>query len=171
MVSKCPLACEVGGNTSFSLAAGFSLLGNFDIDLELDDTINIPAMIPSTSTTSAPQLQAQSIVAPISSSQPVPYARTQFTLDPTAPLFFPLASNLNTLPDAPSRRLNINNRGRVKDVINIAREKGWDRVFYRQDDEEEIRQRWEKAKAELTKEWKRRHREGVKSVRRRGGGD
>ena len=55
--------------------------------------------------------------------------------------------------------------------MDIAREKGWDRVFYRQDGEEEIRQRWEKAKVELTKEWKRRHREGVKSVRRRGGGD
>ena len=41
--------------------------------------------------------------------------------------------------------------------------------FTRTEDEEEIRARWEVARGELTREWKRRHREAVKSRRRRGG--
>ena len=41
--------------------------------------------------------------------------------------------------------------------------------FTRTEDEEEIRARWEVARGELTQEWKRRHREAVKSRRRRGG--
>ena len=41
--------------------------------------------------------------------------------------------------------------------------------FTRTEDEEEIRARWEAARGELTREWKRRHREAVKSRRRRGG--
>ncbi|KAN0127672.1 hypothetical protein V8E53_014512 [Lactarius tabidus] len=41
--------------------------------------------------------------------------------------------------------------------------------FVRTEDEAEIRARWEAARGELTWEWKRRHREVVKSRRRRGG--
>ncbi|KAN0127685.1 hypothetical protein V8E53_014525 [Lactarius tabidus] len=41
--------------------------------------------------------------------------------------------------------------------------------FARTEDETEIRARWEAARGELTQEWKRRHREAVKSRRRRGG--
>ena len=41
--------------------------------------------------------------------------------------------------------------------------------FARTADEAEIRERWEAARGELTREWKRRHREAVKSRRRRGG--
>ncbi|KAI0262370.1 hypothetical protein BC834DRAFT_845144 [Gloeopeniophorella convolvens] len=41
--------------------------------------------------------------------------------------------------------------------------------FARTEDEEEIRQRWEAARGELTRDWKRRHREAVKSRKRRGG--
>lgn len=41
--------------------------------------------------------------------------------------------------------------------------------FARTEDEAEIRARWEAARGELTREWKRRHREAVKSRRRRGG--
>ncbi|KAF8260421.1 hypothetical protein EI94DRAFT_904102 [Lactarius quietus] len=40
--------------------------------------------------------------------------------------------------------------------------------FARTEDEAEIRARWEAARGELTREWKRRHREAVKSRRRRG---
>jgi hypothetical protein len=43
--------------------------------------------------------------------------------------------------------------------------------FGRADDEAQIRARWEAARGELTREWKRRHREAVKSRRRRGGGE
>ncbi|KAH8997095.1 hypothetical protein EDB86DRAFT_3153477 [Lactarius hatsudake] len=41
--------------------------------------------------------------------------------------------------------------------------------FVRTEDEAQIRARWEAARGELTREWKRRHREAVKSRRRRGG--
>ncbi|KAI9448860.1 hypothetical protein BJY52DRAFT_1428421 [Lactarius psammicola] len=41
--------------------------------------------------------------------------------------------------------------------------------FARTEDEVQIRARWEAARGELTREWKRRHREAVKSRRRRGG--
>ncbi|KAH9053242.1 hypothetical protein EDB87DRAFT_1569494 [Lactarius vividus] len=41
--------------------------------------------------------------------------------------------------------------------------------FMRTEDEAQIRARWEAARGELTREWKRRHREAVKSRRRRGG--
>ncbi|KAH9040313.1 hypothetical protein EDB83DRAFT_2524312 [Lactarius deliciosus] len=42
-------------------------------------------------------------------------------------------------------------------------------AFVRTEDEAQIRARWEAARGELTREWKRRHREAVKSRRRRGG--
>jgi hypothetical protein len=41
--------------------------------------------------------------------------------------------------------------------------------FVRTEDEAEIRVRWEAARGELTREWKRRHREAVRSRRRRCG--
>lgn len=60
----------------------------------------------------------------------------------------------------------------MKDTLDVAREKGWDwRGFCRTQTTEEIKQRWESQKVELTKDWKRRHREAIKSRRRRGGGD
>ena len=43
--------------------------------------------------------------------------------------------------------------------------------FARTESEEQIRMRWEAARGELTREWKRRHREAVKSRRRRRGHD
>ena len=41
--------------------------------------------------------------------------------------------------------------------------------FMRTEDEAQIRARWEAARGGLTQEWKRRHREAVKSRRRQGG--
>ena len=42
--------------------------------------------------------------------------------------------------------------------------------FYRTENGEEIVKRWEEVKGDLTRDWKKRHREAVKSRRRRGGG-
>lgn len=87
-------------------------------------------------------------------------AQVRFTLDQSAPLFFPIPEDQRT-----------GFRGRVKDPLDVAREKGWDwRKFGRTQTAEEIRQKWEEQKVELTKDWKRRHREAIKSRRRRGGG-
>ncbi|KAJ2965198.1 hypothetical protein NUW54_g14199 [Trametes sanguinea] len=46
----------------------------------------------------------------------------------------------------------------------------WRTWFFRTDSPEAIKQRWEESKGELTAGWKRRHREAIKSRRRRGGG-
>ena len=77
------------------------------------------------------------------------------------PLFFPLPEDARA-----------GTRGRVKDLLDVAKERGCDwRNFCRTETPEEIRQRWDEQKGELTQEWKRRHREAVKSRRRRGGAD
>lgn len=61
-------------------------------------------------------------------------------------------------------------RGRVKDPLDLMADNGWDwRKFCRTETSDEIRQRWEAQKGELTRDWKRRHREAIKSRRRRGG--
>ena len=53
---------------------------------------------------------------------------------------------------------------------NVLDPTNWRSWFYRTDTPEAIRERWEQTKGELTAGWKRRHREAVKSRRRRGGG-
>ncbi|KAI0676098.1 hypothetical protein C8Q78DRAFT_1075035 [Trametes maxima] len=122
--------------------AGFSLLGHLDLDLELEDDtpFDLPAVV-ATVAPSEPLRPIQPVVAQVS--------RTA-ALDPSSPLFFPSEG-------APTRN-------RALDPTN------WRAWFYRTDSQEAIRQRWEESKGELTAGWKRRHREAVKSRRRRGGG-
>lgn len=98
---------------------------------------------------------------------------TQFTYDPTLPLFFPLPSTLSrplSLSLSLSQPQNQNqNHTRLKDnFLALLPEAA---AFHRTETEQEIRTRWEETKGELTKEWKRRFREAGKSRRRRGGGD
>ena len=86
-------------------------------------------------------------------------AQTRFTLDQYSPLFFPIPEH---------ERVGF--KARVKDPFSVSKEKGWDwRNFCRTQTTEEIKQKWEEQKAELTKDWKRRYREAIKSKRRRGG--
>ena len=87
-------------------------------------------------------------------------------LDPKQPLFFPLRSS-STLGPA--------NKGRLRDVFDVAKEKGWNWrdpnvAFYRTETEDEIRKRWEESKGELTREWKKRSKEASKMSRRKHGG-
>lgn len=77
------------------------------------------------------------------------------TLDPRKPMFFPSY-------DA-SSRVKVG----VKDLFHMDAFNG----FYRTETDEEIRQRWENKKVELTRGWKKRCREAGKVRRRRGGGE
>lgn len=120
---------------------GFSLLGHLDLDLELDDDVEL-------------QAASQHHSAPDPRSHDSALVHTPaHAFDPKRPRFFPL------LPD--ERR-----QGRVHDVVDPTNWRSW---FFRADTAEDIHKRWEDAKGELTSEWKRRHREAVKSRRRRGG--
>ena len=120
--------------------SGFSLIGHLDLDSELDLDMDEPAF-----TNNAP--------VPVSASTTTNHAAATFalaqppgTLDAALPFFFPKNTNL---------------RGHVRRAAS---------GFTRTEDEAQIRLRWEAARGELTREWKRRHREAVKSRRRRGGG-
>ena len=58
---------------------------------------------------------------------------------------------------------------RLKDIMNLLREKGLDPRspgFYRTESSEETAKRREEVKGDLTRDWKKRDREAVKSRRR-----
>ena len=139
---------------------GFSLLNQLDLDLELEDEEPFPvAPIPL-----VPPVAAQPSAVTPSSSARVSLPHAQITLDATQPLFFPLSTE-----ERANRRGNV----RLKDIIDVFKEKGLDprsTGFYRTESSEEIVKRWEEVKGDLTRGWKKRHREAVKSRRRRGGG-
>ena len=137
--------------------AGFSLLNQLDLDLELEDEEPFPtALLP-------PAAQSLAITPSLTTRSTLPH--TQITLDASEPLFFPLSTE---------ERSNKHRNTRLKDIMDVFREKGLDPQstgFYRTESSEEIVKRWEEAKGDLTRDWKRRHREAVKSRRRRGGVD
>ena len=140
-----------------------------DLDLELDEEINIPnfsqALPAPIDDERATMPNSQEISLPDLSSR-----TSQFTYDPTLPLFFPLPSSLQSQSHSQIPRQT----GRQKDLFSVACERGWDPAaaeFYRTETEDEIRKRWEESKGELTREWKRRSREAGKVRQRRGGGD
>ena len=144
------------------IPAGFSILDNLDLELELDDDAGIsavPQIIPALSF--AEHVPSQIFEQTVSTT-----SRATFTLDASKPLFFPLGSSFTSTPSA---QLYRGGKG-PKDIVSIFHEKGWTRDgFRRTDSPEAIRKRWEDGKVELTREWKRRHREAVKAARRRGG--
>jgi len=125
---------------------GFSLIGHLDLDSELDIDLdepafgnNAPATTPIAISASDPSTTTRSAAAPAPTR-----THQARAVDATLPFFFPQ---------------NARARG-----YHVRRAK-----FGRTDDEMQIRERWEGVRAELTREWKRRHREAVKSRRRRGG--
>ncbi|PPQ98012.1 hypothetical protein CVT26_003074 [Gymnopilus dilepis] len=150
---------------------GFSLLGHLNADIELDDSI--PFLIdeptqetgqqreptaPSTLPVHAPPAAAITLQA-----QP---SRAPIVLDPKRPLFFPIPED-STL-----------NRARQRDIFDIIKDNGWNWRdpavgFFPSsapNAEEEIKKRWEEVKGDLTRDWKRRHREALKVSRRKRGG-
>jgi hypothetical protein len=157
------LSCRISyANTLVSFIVGFSLLGHLDLDLELDDELDFGLVAPTIGMavpedTETSVLPSDSVpLVPTTVSRP----QTMWTFNALEPLFFPRPSGAK--------------KGRAKDPIEIAKERGtnWrDGKFYRTESEAEIRKQWDENKLDLTREWKRRHREAVKSRRRRGGVD
>ncbi|THH18928.1 hypothetical protein EW146_g2156 [Bondarzewia mesenterica] len=123
----------------FAPSAGFSLLGHLDLDLELSDD---PTLIPIPTSFSHPILPTHPQRTPFHPSIKSTPTNT-FHLDTSRALFFP-------------------SRGHTKGTWRAS-------GFYRTESEDAIRKQWEESKGELTREWKRRHREALKSRRRRGG--
>jgi hypothetical protein len=126
------------------------LIGHLDLDSELDLDSDEPAFANNAPATtpiaiSASDSSTTTRSAAAAAAAPAP-RRTQQAkaLDATLPFFFPKSAH--------AKGYHVH---RVK--------------FGRTDDEAQIRERWEGVRAELTREWKRRHREAVKSRRRRGG--
>ncbi|KAF8961505.1 hypothetical protein BDZ97DRAFT_1905505 [Flammula alnicola] len=145
--------------------AGFSLLGHLDLDIELDDEL------PFVAEQAIQQQPYEEHVASLPTSLPTPItvrthaSQAPLVLDPKKALFFPL----------PSQQDGAMNRARQRDVYDLARDNGWNWRdpavgFYRTGTEEDIRKRWEDSKGELTRDWKRRHREAGKVNRRKRGG-
>ena len=141
--------------------AGFSLLNQLELDLELEDEEPFPmTLLPPP----APVAVQPSTVASSSTTR-VSLPHSQVTLDAGQPLFFPLSKE---------ERANKHRHTKLKDIMDVFKEKGLDPLstgFYRTESSEQIVKRWEEVKGDLTRDWKRRHREAVKSKRRRGGVD
>ncbi|KAJ7097241.1 hypothetical protein B0H15DRAFT_825281, partial [Mycena belliarum] len=135
--------------------ASFSLLGHLDLDLELDD--DVAQILP---------LDAHHIpdTAPALATTFVTPSQAQLTLDPKQPLFFPLAASFES-PFAASTK------ARLRDILDVGKDHGWNAHFCRSETDDEIRAKWESDKGELTRGWNRRWREAGKVRRRRGGGD
>ncbi|CAE6370662.1 unnamed protein product [Rhizoctonia solani] len=111
-----------------------------DIELDPDAESFLPSSI------SAPLPLPEPVLAPAPIQVEKRVHTIQFTPDPKVPLFFPGAKN---------------------DVFRVIAEKGW--AWSHPGTSVEIRAKWNKNKAELTREYTKRHREAVKR-RRRGGG-
>ena len=141
--------------------AAFSLLNQLDLDLELEDEEPFPtAPLPST----RPVAVQPSAITPSSSAR-VSLPHAQVTLDATQPLFFPFSTD-----EGANRRVN----AKLKDIMDAFREKGLgpqSTAVYRTKSSEEVAKRWEEVKGDLTRDWKKKHREVVKGRRRGGGAD
>lgn len=130
-------------------------------DMEIDETV----VLPTTKSADQPEL------APLSLAP-----KSTFETDPDIPLFFPL-------PLRPARK------GEAKSVLAEEEpEEAWGagsteyqgyaqpedkfkpkrKAFAREVSDADMQKRWEVRRLELTRGWKRRHREAVKHGRRRG---
>lgn len=129
--------------------------------MELDDEEPFPpALLPP-----VPSVAIQSSTPISSFTTRVSSTHAQTTFDATQPLFFPVSKE---------KRANEQRNAKLKDIFDVFKEKGLDPQstgFYRTERNDEIMKRWEDVKGDLTRDWKRRHREAVKSRRRRGGAD
>ena len=136
--------------------ASFSLLANLDPDLEFDE-LDVPL---------APELRPEAAdeLAPLEPLQPGASVAGLFDADPEISLFFPSASTF--VPGTDVAR-----KGKDGFVDEMEKD-GW-RGFWQAEDEtdESMKEIWNRDRGELTKEWKKRHREAKKHRRRRGGGD
>ena len=122
--------------------SSFSLLGALDADIELDEELDIPLAPPPIYRTAEPEPELQ----PLSQSK-----KSHFDPDPSIPLFFP----------------SFGKGG--KDAMREETTADGYVGFWKQETDEEMKEIWEKDKLELTRDWKKRYREGKKQKKRRGG--
>lgn len=122
--------------------SSFSLLGALDADIELDEELDIPLAPPPVYRTAEPEPELQ----PLSQSK-----KAHFDPDPSIPLFFP----------------SFGKGG--KDAMREETTKEGYVGFWKQETDEEMKEIWEKDKLELTRDWKKRYRDGKKQKKRRGG--
>ena len=138
--------------TLLPYAAQFSLLGQLDLDLDLELDYETP-LYPTEIEHPVPKVP----VEPLVEASPAQLTST-FAPDRSQAMFFPV----------------LNPSHKVRDPIALAKERGWDWRdptigFFRTESDETIREKWEKEKLFLTRDWKRRWREACKAKRRRGG--
>ncbi|KAH9995412.1 hypothetical protein BJV74DRAFT_883926 [Russula compacta] len=142
---------------------GFSLINHLDLDSELELDFDEPAPFannaPAPALASIPPTSDRTTTTRSATNATAPKHQHQSkSLDVTLPFFFLQNSNSNS-----NLNSNLNSKGHRNNMCRRV-------MFARTDDEAQIRARWEAARGELTREWKRRHREAVKSRRKRGGG-
>jgi hypothetical protein len=123
--------------------SSFSLLGALDADIELDEELDIPLAPPPV----RQPIQPAAELEPLAASK-----KSHFDPDSSIPLFFPSFG-----------------RG-GKDAMKEDREKEGYTGFWKQETDEEMKEIWERDKGDLTRDWKKRYRDGKKQRKRRGGG-
>lgn len=120
----------------------FSLLGALDADIELDEELDIPLAPPPIRRAAEPEPELR----PLTQTK-----KSHFDPNPEIPLFFP----------------SFGKGG--KDAMRDDADKEGYTGFWRQETDEDMKEIWEKDKVELTRDWKKRYREGRKQKKRRGG--
>jgi hypothetical protein len=132
---------------------GFSLLGHLNLDLEIDNEEIIPVV------TESQSIESNYLSCQHPSSTMTP---SQEIFDPEQPLFFPMFQEARST-----------GRGKGKDLTGIMKDRifDWREGFFRTESSADIAKRWEITRGELTRDWKRRHREAARSQRRRGDND
>jgi len=110
------------------------------------------------------QDQTSTYTPPTPTAHPSHSSQAPIVLNPKHALFFP------------QQQQGTVNKVRQKDIFDLIKDNHWNWRdpsvgFYRTGTEDDIRKRWEEAKSELTKEWKKRWREAGKANRWRRGTD
>ncbi|KAI9451028.1 hypothetical protein F5148DRAFT_1003802 [Russula earlei] len=110
------------------------------LSLDMDLDLDLDRPAFANSAPARTSLGSAVVTHPYTTPTPIPISKS---MEATLPFFFPQKSN---------------SKGHEPKV-----------KFARTEEEAQIRSRWEASRGELTHDWKRRHREAVKSRRRRGG--
>ncbi|EJU03908.1 hypothetical protein DACRYDRAFT_115208 [Dacryopinax primogenitus] len=122
--------------------------GGFTLDLDLDDLDIDPTLAP----VPLPSFPARP-VQPLPSYDPPTTEKSDWT---AYPLFFPTWDEEGKPVEHFAH--GAGGRRRAKTFWDVAREKGWTEGW-KQETEDEARERWEKVRGPLTQEWKKRSRE------------
>ncbi|KAG8926572.1 hypothetical protein FRC02_008797 [Tulasnella sp. 418] len=136
--------------------AGFSLVGNLDVDLELDEDMEKEFITPLKPATPAVQQREPTPTLQVSEN---------IVFDPSTPFFFMLPRDSDGQLDLLGGSWSGRKGGKPKDVIDVLNA-DISLKFWRTENEDEIRQRWDNVKGDLTREYKKRHREAFKRKRK-----